>query len=62
MRNRAIFDWWKAICWLFIHVRSSFGWLKEWPRARYRDAWEDSDCHEGTSSYWRTGLLIAVLY
>jgi hypothetical protein len=35
--------------------------FSSWETTHYRDAWEDGDCSEGTSRYWRTGLLAQLL-
>jgi hypothetical protein len=35
-----------------------FSW---WETTDYRDAWDDGDCSEWTSRYWRTGLIAQLL-
>ena len=32
-----------------------------WETTDYRDPWEDGDCSEWTSKYWRTGLIAQLL-
>ncbi len=63
-------DWPKARMYQIIHSEHArnvfapgihavgFSW---WETTDYRDSWEDGDCSESTSGYWRTGLIAQLL-
>lgn len=63
-------DWPKARMYRIIHGENTqnvfapgihpvgFSW---WETTDYRDSWEDGDCSEWTSKYWRIGLIAQLL-
>jgi hypothetical protein len=63
-------DWPKARMYRIIHSENArnvfapgihpvgFNW---WETTDYQDAWDDGDCSESTSRYWRSGLIAQLL-